>query len=520
MLAQPLEGNLEGLALSILDYRVLGSLFDSAPSMTFLNQLFKKVLDTSSEGLIIVDNRGCLVFLNSVAADHLGVSLRDILGMPLNYLREAKLADLSVAYEVLAHKRRISASSTFPNTSREVFLTGYPVFAQDASVSMVIITEKDLGGIVRQDTSDTWEKSVLSSIEEELSNLTVKDDQIPEFYLKSFDMKEAIEKARRYVRFQFKDILLLGEDGTEKVLVALFMHLSSMRAKETFYRINCAFTDEQSLEAELFGVEAGAYGEHNPSHSISGVLDLVGRGTLYLQNICNMPLSFQLRLQTFLAKREYRRVGGSAVYESFATIIFSSSKDLDVMVERKEFLPELYQKLSTHSIVIPPLRIRRDDMLDMARDELASLNKRYGTNKFLDPLAEEILSNYSFPGNIRELKNSIHQAVLFSGTSNIGSFLKLYFGPGVEMPVFDLRRAFVKSASVPDEIETLPMKSHLGKGLTATLNEIEKKLLMEALATCRSTREMAVVLGISQAGVSRKLKKYNLEAPGKIFQGL
>jgi transcriptional regulator with PAS, ATPase and Fis domain len=520
VLAQPLKGKPEGCAVSILDYGALGGFFSSAPSMAFINQVFRQVLGATEDGLIIVDSRGFLVFLNGVAAAALGVTLRQLNGLHLADVRDAGLADLGVAFEALTNKRRVSAISECPKAGRSVFLTGYPVYSPDGSPSLVLITLRDLTGAPGEGRSEAWERGLLSSLRKDVSSLVASGDSLPELFARGAEMRRAVEIAKRFVRSQCRHILVLGEPGTGKSAMARFIHLCSQRAAEPFLRLNCAHLGERDIESALFGCEAGAFGSR-PAQAVAGALEVVGRGTLYLENIQELPFPFQLRLQTFLARREYRRVGGQALRKSRVTVILASSRDLGELVEKRLFLPELSEMLAPYSVVVPPLRSRREDILDIARDELARLNRCYGADKHLDPLAEEILLGHHFPGNVRELRNAVHQAALFCGTPNIGSFLKIYLSPGAELRPFAPRVAAHGGWPPPWEAGgAAGLDAHLGNGggLPAALDEMERKLLLEAAASCRSTREMAAMLGVSQAGISRKLKKFSIGAPGKIVK--
>jgi TyrR family helix-turn-helix protein len=178
------------------------------------------------------------------------------------------------------------------------------------------------------------------------------------------------------------------------------------------------------------------------------------------------------------------------------------------------FLPELLAALRPYSINIPSLRDRQKDIVDLAWAELVRLNRRFGVAKFLDPLALEILYTQYYPGNVRELKNVIYQAVIFSSTPEIGPFLRLLFNSR------NLNGAHKRDPQLP-EIEIIPPLDPpqitldlKGNNLATTLKNFEKSLLTEASNKCRNTREMAQLLGVSQASVSRKLKKYKVNSPG------
>jgi hypothetical protein len=215
-----------------------------------------------------------------------------------------------------------------------------------------------------------------------------------------------------------------------------------------------------------------------------------------LDDVSEMPLALQSKLLTFLETRSFRRLAGSRILKSEAAVIACSRRDLRELAESKRFRSDLHIRLGMFSLAVPPLRERREDVLELARQEMARLNGRYGADKELDPEALRAILGHPFPGNVRELLDCLHQAVLLSDRPQIGEFV-----------------ARILESSRPGQPVGGPAATLSEDRLSENLNESERLSLMKAIATCRNTREMAERLGISQAGVSRKLKKHGLPLP-------
>jgi two-component system response regulator AtoC len=307
-------------------------------------------------------------------------------------------------------------------------------------------------------------------------------------------------------------VLITGESGTGKSLLARYIHVNSRRSKEPLVQVNCAALPESLLEAELFGYEKGAFTGAD-SNGKAGLLETAGKGTLFLDEIGEMPLSVQAKLLTFLDAGEFRRIGGSRVLKAECAVITATNQNLEMLVKSRRFRPDLSFRLTVFSLTIPPLRKRPEDIVKLAQAALDKFNRKYHTSRNLDPLAWDILKNYHYPGNVRELFNIIHQAVLLSDKKSIGSFLKSAFN---NQPLLEeIQAQPVEESAPPSSVRARKTHdSHLLPFLDTAKSDLEKNVLLRAMAKSRNTRDIASYLGISQASVSRKLRKHGLVAPG------
>ena len=363
---------------------------------------------------------------------------------------------------------------------------------------------------------------------------------------KSRQMRQILSTAAKLARHGVREVIITGESGTGKGLIAKFIHANSKNAAEPFIHLNCAAMPETLLEAELFGYERGVFTGANPGGR-AGLFETAGKGLVFLDEIGEMPLSIQAKLLTFLDNHEFMRVGGSKTLSSPCSIIAATNRDLELLVSQKIFREDLYFRLGVFCLHIPPLRERPDDVIEMARKRLEELNRRYGKRMAFDPLAMETLSAYGFPGNVRELFNCLHQSVILSPSPEIGKFLNNYLQSKTgKLPAkspgsngFERTGASVALGPPPAPERPRPEgrgpqargrggraadgpgteapgpELRVSEDLNENLDAIERTILQNALAICRSTREMAIRLGISQAGVSRKLRKHKLAPPGR-----
>ena len=317
--------------------------------------------------------------------------------------------------------------------------------------------------------------------------LAVTADQ--EIVAKSPAMAHTLEVALKLARHGARQILLTGESGTGKGLVAKFIHHHSPNASAPFIHINCAALPETLLEAELFGHEAGAFTGAAPEGR-AGLFEAAGKGTAFLDEIGEMPLGLQAKLLTFLDNRELRRLAGHRTIPAPCTVIAATNRDLELMAGQKNFRQDLYWRLSVFCLHLPPLRERLEDLLELTCRELKKQNARYGLERELDARTLELIRNHPFPGNVRELLNRLQEAILLSEGPSLGPFLQ---------------RALAA--------ENRPAPPRPPARLAEEVALAEKTNLAAALKTCANTREMAARLGISQASVSRKLRKHGLAPP-------
>jgi transcriptional regulator with PAS, ATPase and Fis domain len=326
----------------------------------------------------------------------------------------------------------------------------------------------------------------------ELSMLELKKQKVVS---ESEQMRDILKTALRLAHLEVTGILLLGESGTGKGLLAKFIHNNSKRTTKPFIQINCAALPENLLEAELFGYEKGAFSGAREQGK-PGLFELAHEGTLFLDEIGELPFSVQAKLLKYLDDHNVQRLGGIKPKPIDCIIIAATNQDIEQLVNQKKFRKDLYYRLNILTIKIPPLRERPEDIYELANSFLQHYNRKYNQKKKLNPLALSLLQSYSFAGNVRELKNIIKKAVVMSEGDVIDTVILSSIGKEVLEDRWEVRGSDKKINNLVD-----------------MLSALEKEMLKNAMRHCKSTREMARFLNISQPTVVRKLKKHRLSPP-------
>lgn len=302
-----------------------------------------------------------------------------------------------------------------------------------------------------------------------------------ELVARSEVMREAVRLADR-VAGTDANVLITGESGVGKDSVAFYIHSKSNRAAQSFVKIDCATLPSGLLEAELFGYERGAFtgaGEEKP-----GRLEASHRGTLVLDEIAYLSTDSQAKLLRVIETREFERLGGRKTIKVDARLIALTNVDLTDAVKRQHFREDLYYRLHVVHIVVPPLRERGDDLAELAQAFVKSYAAKHGRQvNDLSPEALGLLSAYEFPGNVRELANTIERAVIVSSG-------KLIEGG-------DLPEAIRAAAGVQRRREK-----------PQSLAEVEADYMAEILVSTKGNKtEAARILGISRKNLYEKLAR-------------
>jgi Nif-specific regulatory protein len=282
-------------------------------------------------------------------------------------------------------------------------------------------------------------------------------------------------------------VLIRGESGTGKELIAQALHYGSRRSEGPFVRVNCAALPEGLVESELFGHERGAF--TGAVQQRPGRFERASGGTIFLDEIGDLPASVQVRLLRVLQEREFERVGGHATLRTDVRVVAATNRDLEHDIEHGRFRADLYYRLNVFPIHVPPLRERRTDIILLADHFVEKYGQRYGRSIVrLSTPAIDLLMAYHWPGNVRELENAIERAVLLADGDVLHARL---LPPSLQMARLDDKR------SGP---------------LRAQLHALEKELIIDALKANKGNRAAAArQLGITERIMGLRVTKYGLE---------
>ena len=325
----------------------------------------------------------------------------------------------------------------------------------------------------------------------ELKELLIKRYTFDEIVSTSHAMEEVLNMAGR-VAASNATVLLRGESGTGKELLAKAIHYHSPRANAPLIKVNCAALPETLLESELFGHEKGAFTGANARRT--GRFEAADKGTLFLDEIGELTPGMQVKLLRVLQEREFERLGGNETIKVDVRVITATNRDIEKAVNEGAFREDLYYRLNVVSVVIPPLRDRKEDIpgfLDFFIKKYSSENKKAITG--ISAETRDLLMRYNYPGNVRELENIIERAVVLA------------------------KKGVITTADLPIQIRTATSEGSISpqklKGsLNETLDTVERGIILEALKESGGVQTRAAEkLGISERVLRYKLKKYAIK---------
>jgi len=316
---------------------------------------------------------------------------------------------------------------------------------------------------------------------EHLRNKTYKSSDIGKLIGISTKLHDLL-KTVKIVAQHDSTVLITGESGVGKELIAKALHNESLRKNEKFIDINCSSMPEHLLETELFGYEKGAFTD--AKNRKPGLIELADKGTLFLDEIGDMPLQLQPKLLRFLENKTFRRIGGKEEIKVDVRIVAATNRNLKKLVEEGKFRSDFYYRLNIIPLEVPPLRERVSDIPLLADYFLRNYSKKFGKNLTFDEEVVDIFKHYSWPGNVRELKNIIERLALLA-TEN-----------------------FISMDMLPSEMKEI--KGEMLNNLDHKLLLYEKQLIEEALAEAKGVKQKAAeILGVSRHSLKRRLSKIN-----------
>lgn len=453
-----------------------------------LEDEYRAIFEYSYDGVFISDGQGKVVRINKACEIMEGIESSEVVGKSVQELLDEGYYTNSVTLEVLKKKIPVTQLQRARN-GRRIMCTGVPVF-KNGRINRVVINSRDISELTLlekelQETKIQSEK--LRNQVKHLEKEMFTDDQL---VFKSESMDEIVKTLLHIAPFD-STLLLTGESGVGKEMIARFVHRESRRKASPFIKVDCGSIPSSLFESELFGYEGGAFtGAERKGKT--GMLELADRGTIFFDEIGELPLGMQVKLLRFMQDKEIVRVGGKRTVPVDTRIIAATNRDLAGMVDSGEFRKDLYYRINVIPIVVPPLRERKDDIFVLLTFFIDKFNRQFGINKELDTETLEILEEYSWPGNVRELENLTERLMVLSR--------------GGKILVSDLPRVMRRDSYVHN------LFSQGGSGATyrSIMASVEKQLLIDTMEKSGSIKETARILELDKSSISRKLKKHGI----------
>jgi PAS domain S-box-containing protein len=449
---------------------------------------FDEIINSSLDSLWISDEKGKILQVNKVGLRLYNLSKDDVINKHVDELLEKGIFDRSIIREVIRTEKSHMVINKLKN-GKQLLRVANPIFNEKGKLTLVIVQERDMTELYLLKSDLEKSQAISEGYRSQLKQLTTQNGHWAEANIRSAIMYKVMEKAIRLSQVD-TTILLQGEPGVGKGYFANLIHNASPRKNKPFIRVDAGAIPEQLIESELFGYESGAFtGALNKGKP--GYFEIAEEGTLFMDEIGEIPLQIQVKLLRFLENGQIVRVGDTATRTINTRVIAATNKDLEEMVEEGTFRKDLYFRLNVIPLTIPPLRERVEDIPPLIYYFLKRFNQKYSTQKAIFPKALECLCSYSFPGNIRELSNLIEQLVVLL--------------PRDKIDIEDLPSHILAGYNSSKN----QMVTH-GWNLQETLAGIEKDLIDRAIKNFGNQRKAAKPLGIDHSTLSRKIKKYGI----------
>ncbi|MFL0365837.1 sigma-54 interaction domain-containing protein [Pseudobacillus sp. 179-B 2D1 NHS] len=457
----------------------------------------RAILAASNDNIVITDGQGVVLRASPSCLAIYGEAADKLIGMNVEELEQRNIFSPSVTKKVLAEKKEVQLMQ-YTSTGRVVMATALPVCNDEGEIIRVISFSHDLTEI--QQLKEDYEelRTKMAYYQSEIKELRQKDDSFRGTVMRSKELRQIWQLIQRVAKSD-ATVVFLGESGVGKNVFARAIHEGSRRQNEVFIEVNCSAIPESLFESEMFGYERGAFTGANKEGK-PGLIETANEGTLFLDEVGELPLALQSKLLKVIQEKKVTRIGGTQQKNIDFRIVASTNRDLEQMVKEGKFRRDLFYRLNVIPIHIPPLRERKDDIIHLCNFYLKKFNEKYESNKVFHVTTINELLAYDWPGNVRELENLIERLVVATESVVIyPSSLPFYSAT-------NSNSALTEQESALEEME------EKRSSLREALEEVEIRWLKRAARQYKTTYEMASYLGISQSSVVRKLNKYRINS--------
>ena len=447
-----------------------------------LNRQLFTILNSIYDGLYITDGQANTILINRAYEEVSGLRREDVLGKSMQEIVATGMIDRSGSLGVLKTRKPVTLEQIF-RTGKQALITSTPHFDSSREITMIITVVRDMTEIYglqrKYQESEERRRSEMEFLQRNqrfVSRMVAADPRT----------LEVLARAQKVATLD-TTVLLLGETGVGKEQFARYIYENSARARQRFIGINCGAIPASLIESELFGYEKGAFTGASKEGKM-GVFESADKGTVFLDEVGDLPLEMQVHLLRVLQEMQVRRVGGVRSISVDVRIIAATNRNLLDMVHEKTFREDLYYRLNVVPIEIPPLRERKRDIRPLVESFLKDMNKKYRYQKRFADAAMEILYSYVWPGNVRELKNVVEQAVILSA------------GDEIQPSELPIACRFEGESHGGDETGRVNLKLEVAR--------FEYEYICRAYEKYGTVRAAAASLGMDSATFVRKRRKF------------
>ena len=463
---------------------------------------FKIVVDSLDDSIYITDKEGKVLYVNPAHEKNTDIRPEEVIGKSTqDIVNDGSLFTGGATMDVIETGKKVFRLATVnrKNPPEVGYAVGVPIFDDNGDLHQVVVSSRPILSLqaLHEDYARFLKEA--SSIDEQERHVTIlkgsSDSGAASGRLigSSYSLKKIYATIERSAPTD-ATVLITGESGVGKEIVADEIYRLSDRNSKTFIKVNCASIPANLLESELFGYEKGAFSGANTSGK-QGLFEMANGGTLLLDEIGDMPMDLQVKLLRAIQDKKITRVGGTTPIELDIRFIAATNSDLKKKIADGTFRQDLFYRLNVIPISIPPLRERKNDLEELCDHFISIYTKKHKRNFALSEENMEIMQAYNWPGNVRELENVIeYLTICSSGREEADSEML--------RSILDLTQG-----------ESL----NVGSGtLTQSLENYEKNLIEATLRSSTSLRDAGAKLGVNASTISRKIKLYGIDYPKSI----
>ncbi|WP_114108180.1 sigma-54 interaction domain-containing protein [Clostridioides difficile] len=468
-------------------------------------EFYQKILEASHDEICVSDDKGIIIYCNKAFEENYGLKKEDILGKNVSFLEDSGYSTKSPIPIVLKTKTKFSLEQD-TQTGKKLIITATPIFDENGNLEFTVENCRDITELnnIKNKLEDT--KKQVKKYKSEVETLYRTALRIEDTVIMDGIVMRPIINTVNHVSKTDVSVLLLGESGTGKSSLARYIHHNSNRSNGPFITINCATISPQLLESELFGYTSGAFTGASTKGKV-GLVELANGGTLFLDEIGDIPQNLQAKFLQLIQDRTFTPVGSLKNKKVDIRIISATNADLVSKVKEKKFREDLYYRLNVIEIKLPPLRERRDNLVEIIKYYFNRYSSDFNLNKTISKEAMDAIANYGFPGNIRELQNII-QKILLTCTDN-------------HITIDDLPNILTKNIHITNNgnkthisqinkviISDSKSTNYKNKNFDTLIKEYEKNIILDAYEKFGSSYKVAKHLEISQSKANRLIRKY------------
>ncbi|ABS21102.1 sigma-54 interaction domain-containing protein [Bacillus cytotoxicus] len=435
------------------------------------------ILDHSSDEIYVLDKDTRIVYVNKVCERHYGLKPSEVIGRLNEEFVLNNYWKPSIVPIVFKEKKPVTIKQT-TYIGGELITTAIPILNKENEIELVVTTARE----------QNYKTIIMAPVEQEMEH-SHDDNLFGQTILTNNEKMKNLIKFCEKVASTDTTVLIQGESGTGKGVLANYIHQMSKRRKGPFLTVNCAAIPEELLESELFGYSKGAFTGAKRSGQV-GLFETANHGTIFLDEIGEISLKVQAKILQVIQERQFIPVGGRNLKKVDVRIIAATNQNLYEMVQQKQFREDLYYRLNVIDIKLPPLRERMEDAISLTYYFLNKFNKKYQVNRIVSQDVLDMISRYLWPGNVRQLENVIERLVVTSDS-------------------------VIQSSDLPEMIlQAAETKQFYSRptALDAAIRELEEQMVVNSYKKFGSTRKVAADLSISQTRASKLIRKYCKDA--------